>query len=65
MVLGAILIPIIFFGLRVYAILYSVKKAEQKNRKPAGFAIGAIFFPIITMIVVSNITNGTTWHTNN
>lgn len=59
-----IVIPLLLFALRLFSVVFCVKKAELKNRKPACWAVFALFFPIITMIIIYSVGNVTTWHTN-
>lgn len=59
-----VLYYLLVFAFRAFSVIFCVKRAEQKNRKPAGWAIFALFLPIIAMIIISSIDNATTWHTN-
>jgi len=61
--MGGLILGILIFILHGFGAFYCATKADQKNRKPALWAIFGFIFPIITIIAVVSVGNGTIWHT--
>ncbi len=60
--MGGFILGILIFLLHGFGAFYCATKADQKNRQPALWAILGFIFPIITIIAVLTIGNGTNWH---
>jgi len=59
-----VLIAIIFVGLRIYGVIYCVKKAEELNRNSGGWAMLGLLIPIIAILIISNMKKKISWHEN-
>jgi hypothetical protein len=58
----AIIIGIIFILLRPIGAVYCSKKANEKNRDVSLWVILALFFPVISMIIISFLKKKVLWH---
>jgi len=56
------LIAILFFALRIYGVIYCVKKAGELNRSSGGWALLGLLIPIIAMLIISNMKKKIRWH---
>jgi hypothetical protein len=59
-----ILLTLIIIILKPIGAIYCAKKAEELNRSSAKWALLALVFPIIAMVIISNKSKKTTWHNN-
>lgn len=55
---------LLILALRLGGPIYCGLKAERLNRNVAGWAIIGLFFPIISMIVISCLNPLTNWHSD-
>jgi hypothetical protein len=61
---AVILFSIIFYGLRIFGVVYCAQKADKLNRSTGGWAVFGLFFPIIAIIWISNLKKNIIWHDN-
>jgi len=60
--MGGVILGLIIMVLKPIGAVYCAKKAEELNRSTGKWAVFALVFPIIAMIMISNKSKKINWH---